>query len=221
MLRHLPAIFFGLMIAFYWARVLRMARKARILCGHSANLIPKEPIGKVTRVIWFPVVALWIALPLVAGFGHAHQWWLRPILYKRFDLLVIPLQWLSAAIGFFALLATLKCWKIMGKSWRMGIDPTDAPPLVVRGPYAYLRHPIYAFSTLLMICTVIVAPMPLMIGVAIVHIILLQYEAAREERFLTRVHGEAYQIYCQGVGRFWPRTSVSTQNATGDAETRR
>jgi protein-S-isoprenylcysteine O-methyltransferase Ste14 len=205
MLRHLPALFMGLIVAFYWARVLRMARKARILCGHSANLIPKEPIGKVTRVIWFPIVALWIALPLIGGLGHAHQWWLRPILYKRADWIVLPLQWLAAVIGLIALLATLRCWKIMGKSWRMGIDPTDAPPLVMRGPYAHMRHPIYAFSTLLMLCTAVAAPMPLMLCVAAVHIVLLRYEARREERFLIRVHGDAYLEYCRGVGRFWPK----------------
>ena len=31
----------------------------------------------------------------------------------------------------------------MGRSWRMGIDPAEKTSLVTRGPYRWMRHPIY------------------------------------------------------------------------------
>ncbi len=92
----------------------------------------------------------------------------------------------------------------MGKSWRMGIDPNEKTPLVVSGPYAYVRHPIYALSSVLMLATMLAIPSPLMIAVGITHLLLLQWEARREEQHLIRVHGQLYQNYFDSVGRFVP-----------------
>jgi protein-S-isoprenylcysteine O-methyltransferase Ste14 len=92
----------------------------------------------------------------------------------------------------------------MGKSWRMGIDPDEKTVLIFTGPYAYVRHPIYALSSLLMIATVMVLPTPVMIGVAVVHLLLLQWESRREEQNLSRIHGPQYDQYRARTGRFVP-----------------
>jgi protein-S-isoprenylcysteine O-methyltransferase Ste14 len=113
-------------------------------------------------------------------------------------------QWIGVAVALFCLLATRVCWKRMGKSWRMGIDPGEKTVLIFTGPYAYVRHPIYALSSLMMIATVIVLPSPIMISIAVLHLLLLQWEARREERNLSRIHGQQYDQYCSRVGRFIP-----------------
>ena len=41
----LAAVSMGLIIGAYWARVARMARKARRNTGRAANFLPPEPIG--------------------------------------------------------------------------------------------------------------------------------------------------------------------------------
>jgi protein-S-isoprenylcysteine O-methyltransferase Ste14 len=56
-----------------------------------------------------------------------------------------------------------------------------------------------------MLATVAAQPSPLMIAVAVVHLILLQLEARREERYLLNIHGPAYGEYCARVGRFLPK----------------
>jgi protein-S-isoprenylcysteine O-methyltransferase Ste14 len=104
-----------------------------------------------------------------------------------------------------AFIATWICWKKMGTSWRMGIDPNDKTQLVVTGPYARLRHPIYALSSLLMICTMLILPSPAMLAVGAVHLSLLQWEARREERYLTALHGPSYVQYSARTGRFLPK----------------
>ena len=93
----------------------------------------------------------------------------------------------------------------MGKSWRMGIDPHEKTRLIVSGPYAYVRHPIYALSSVLMVASFVAVPTIPMLIVAIVHCGLLQWEARREERYLLSVHGQAYQDYLAHVGRFIPK----------------
>jgi len=199
MSRRLPVLLMGLIVVAYWARVLRLAQKSRRVCGHSANLIPAERIGKLTRLIWFPVVALWITLPLVAALGHARQRWLQPLFFLP------SLAWCGVIAGAIALVFSLVCWRIMGKAWRMGIDPSADEPMVTAGPYAYVRHPIYTLSSLVVLCTAAVWPSPPMIVIAALHILLLRYEARREEAHLNHVHGAAYQDYCGRTGRFFPR----------------
>jgi protein-S-isoprenylcysteine O-methyltransferase Ste14 len=195
---NLPALLIAIILMIYWGRVMRMAKKARKVCGHSANLIPREPIGKLTRIIWFPIVILWVALPLMAAWNLPKDPWFSP-------LFTIPaLPWLAVLVATAALIATWICWKIMGKSWRMGIDPSDITPLVTQGPYSYVRHPIYALSSSLMLCTFVAVPSLAMLIVAVGHISLLLSEARREETYLYRVHGSEYEEYRARVGKFLP-----------------
>jgi protein-S-isoprenylcysteine O-methyltransferase Ste14 len=196
---NLPSVLVGILLAAYWMRVLHLARKIRREVGHTANVIPPGVFGWITRAIWFPVVFLWIAIPLSVPFIGSPPWILRP-------LIVSPtLAWIALAVVLTAFILTLICWKKMGKSWRMGVDPSEKTVLIVAGPFAYVRHPIYALSSVLMLATVAAEPSPLMIAVAIVHLVLLQLEARREETYLARLHGRAYLDYCQRVGRFLPR----------------
>jgi len=55
----------------------------------------------------------------------------------------------------------------------------------------------------------------LMIAAGAVHMILIQWEARREENYLLNVDRAAYEAYCLRVGRFIPRLAgkpVAQQN---------
>lgn len=187
----------------YWGRVLRMAQKSRRVCGHSANFIPGEIVGKLTRIVWIPVTALWIVLPFVTALGHMRQWWLQPLFS------IAALNWMAVALALVALGGSWVCWKIMGRAWRMGIDPSDNTPLVTTGLYSLVRHPIYALSSQLILCTAVACASPLMLLVAALHLLLLVFEARREEAHLLRLHGPAYEEYRRHTGRFLPRFAAS------------
>jgi protein-S-isoprenylcysteine O-methyltransferase Ste14 len=94
----------------------------------------------------------------------------------------------------------------MGKSWRMGIDPNEKTQLVFTGPFAYVRHPIYGLSQLLMLMTILIVPSPAMLLVGVLHILFMQWEVRREDRYLCSVHGDAYAAYQRKVGRFFPKS---------------
>ncbi len=197
---NLPSVLAGIILAAYWMRVLHLARKIRREVGHTANVIPPGIMGCITRTIWFPVVFFWIAIPLSVPFIANPPWILRALILSQ------TLAWTALVVAVTAFVLTLICWKKMGKSWRMGVDPSEKTSLIVTGPFARVRHPIYALSSVLMLATVAAQPSPLMIAVAIVHLVLLQLEARREETYLARLHGQAYLDYCQRVGRFIPRS---------------
>jgi protein-S-isoprenylcysteine O-methyltransferase Ste14 len=193
-----PALILGVILGTYWARVLRLALKARRRTGRAGNLVPREGLGRLLRVIWYPTVLAWIAQPIVAA------WW-RPAPLLRPAYSDLGVQWTGVGLAAASLGATWVCWKRMGQSWRMGIDPAEKTPLVVTGPYTYVRHPIYALSSLLMLASVMVVPTPAMALTAAAHLLLLQWEARREERHLLALHGPEYANYRARVGRFLPR----------------
>ena len=90
-------------------------------------------------------------------------------------------------------------------SWRMAVTPGERTELVTGGLYGHIRHPIYALSILLMLCSCIVVPTPPMLVVAAIHVALMMVKARNEEAFLSGAHGEAYAAYCAQTGRFIPR----------------
>lgn len=213
-----PALIVGLLVAAYWLRVVRMVRKSRRTAGHGANFVPPEPLGRALRLLWMPVVGLWILLPLAAFVVIHPPHWLGFALVPLFSSPLIA--WLAALVAVGAFAATLVCWKKMGKSWRMGIDPSDKTQLVCSGPYAYVRHPIYALSSLIMLMTMLVLPSPLMLACGVIHLLLLQWEAGREEHYLIGVHGEEYRVYRTRTGRFLPRSLSAYTPAAGSTVTR-
>jgi protein-S-isoprenylcysteine O-methyltransferase Ste14 len=199
MLRNPPALAIGLIVGFYWARVIKLVLKTRRDTGRAANFVPPELLGRVLRIIWYPTVTGWIVLPLVIAFARRLPGVLIPQYTDRL------ITWAAVVVALAALYGTLICWRKMGRSWRMGIDPGERTQLVFTGAYAYVRHPIYALSSLLMIASVAAVPAPLMVVVGVIHLCFLQWEARREERYLVQLHGESYGTYLSNVGRFVPR----------------
>jgi protein-S-isoprenylcysteine O-methyltransferase Ste14 len=198
---HLPGLLAGLIVGAYWARVLRMVYKFRRTTGRAANFVPPELLGRLLRIVWYPAVALWVFLPLLSALRVKTP----PFLRRLYEQPVV--EWLAVCMAAAALSASLACWRRMGKSWRMGIDPDERTRLIVTGPYAFVRHPIYALSSLLMLATVVAVPTPAMLIVATIHLLFLQWEARREEKYLVKIHGIEYQQYLRHVGRFLPRSA--------------
>ena len=199
-----PSLIVGLILLIYWVRVLQMVRKARKTAGHDANFIPREPLGRALRILWIPTVVLWIFVPILTAFIPrkylGNLWFFRPLFYNAI------VQWVTVAVAIVAFIITWICWRNMGKSWRMGINPDEKTELVFTGPFAYVRNPIYGLSQLLMLCAILVAPMPLMFIVGAIHVLFMQWEVRREEKYLLSQHGEAYRGYLRNVGRFLPRS---------------
>ena len=197
---YFPPLIFGLLLTIYWARVVRLVYKVRRTTGKSANFRPPERLGRVLRLLWIPIVIVWIAQGYLAGRVPPDRlpWLLRPLFQSA------AVAWGAVVVGVLALAATMVCWKKMGKDWRMGINPDEKTHLIVSGPYAYVRHPIYALSSILMLATVLAVPSPIMLTVGLVHLALLQWEARREEQYLIVHHGEAYSDYRRRVGGFVP-----------------
>ncbi len=197
-----PAVVIGAVLAIYWLKVMQMVRRSRRTVGRAANFIPPERLGRIVRIVWIPVVLLWIFNPLLTPFVNNLPLGLRPLSLGRAGPLI---GWIAAVVAVAAFAATWVCWIKMGTSWRMGIDPNERTQLVLTGPYAFVRHPIYALSQVLGVAALLAVPSPLMILVVALHLLFMQWEVRREEKYLVILHGQAYADYTARVGRFFPR----------------
>lgn len=191
MITQLPSIIAASCVSVYWLTVaVKCIRIARII-RKDPNVIPRERTGQFLRLLWAPLLATWIVYP-----------WRH--LDKASSISpVIPL--LGAIACVVALSASYHCWREMGTSWRIGIDPNEKTEMIVSGAYRYVRHPIYALSILLVWGSFAACPGLVMLLVAFFHSVLMQIEARREEKHMLRSQGQPYSDYTKTTGRFIPR----------------
>jgi protein-S-isoprenylcysteine O-methyltransferase Ste14 len=160
--------------------------------------------------------------PVVLGHSGERplaRWWER---LSPFGLLFWPALWLWIALGRaplsepplrsagLALIAggaalAVSSIFLMGRAWRIGIDPENRSELAERGPYRWIRHPIYSGFLVMFAGHVLVVPhRAVLIGAALTAAgVVLQ--ALREERHLHRAFGDRYARYAAATGRFAPR----------------
>ena len=85
--------------------------------------------------------------------------------------------------------------------------PFDPPKeLVVRGPYQYVRNPMYVFAALALTGEAIFFETTVLIlfaalAITVCHLWVVFYE----EPTLKRTFGESYRRYCERVGRWFPK----------------
>ena len=207
----LPAALLAITVLLYWSYVGALAVRVRRRTRRLAGIVPSQPLEQAMWLIWLPLVLAWMLLPWLAA-QHPGGLWALPAFAREAPW--SALRWAGAAAGVGCLALSIVCWRRMGKSWRMSVTPGEKTELVTTGPYAYVRHPIYALSILLMLCTLLVVPTLPVLLMATVHLALMLLKARNEERFLSDMHGAAYQRYCHRTGRFVPRRGGRAANGT-------
>lgn len=107
------------------------------------------------------------------------------------------------AVGGIAL--TLYAQVAMGSSWRIGVDHEERTELVVDGPFAIVRNPIFSAMIPTALGLAMLVPSVLAIAGFSALVIALELQVRIvEEPYLLRVHGEIYERYAARVGRFVP-----------------
>ena len=163
-------------------------------------------------IVWVPLVVAWMSFPYLAA-THATPPWGLPAFAQ--GSAVIVLRWVAAGVGLVCLGLSIECWLRMGKNWRMAVTPDQQTELVTTGLFGLVRHPIYALSILLMLCTVVVAPTTPVAVIALIHIVLMISKAHNEEKFLVALHGAPYRHYLDRTGRFFPRLRAGGRDRNG------
>lgn len=106
----------------------------------------------------------------------------------------------------------------MGESWRIGVDEKERTALVTRGPFRWVRNPIFTAMTIACAGLAALAPNPLALATLAVLIAAIEIQVRLvEEPYLIRVHGEPYRRWAAVAGRFLPGVGRGLEGALADS----
>lgn len=139
--------------------------------------------------------------------------WLSPLVYllnpswMAWSRLGLPdwARWLGVAVGL--LCVGLIYW--LFSSIGSGISPTSATRerhvLVTRGPYRWVRHPLYTVGSAVFIAFGMMADSWFIAALGLLAFVMMAIRTPREEANLIARFGDDYVAYMKRTGRFFPR----------------
>ena len=110
----------------------------------------------------------------------------------------VCLAWCGVALHVWAR-------RTIGAGWSPRIDPGPGAPLVERGPYARVRHPLYLAILLLAAGSLLAHPSRATIDVMLGLAVGVAVKRRAEERVLAGRFGARWQDYAARVPALWPR----------------
>ena len=117
-----------------------------------------------------------------------------------------PIQVLGAIVTMAGALLALWCiltFVFVGKGTPAPFDPPRA--LVVRGPYRYVRNPMYIGGGAALLGAAIYYQSMALTAYAVLFVLAMNlFVRLSEEPILRRSFGRDYEDYCRQVGRWWP-----------------
>ena len=184
----------------YWGGVWIQARRVRKQIGHSPNLKPRGSKERALWLGWMVVILFWLGQPwLVGGAGSNAALAFFPMLLHPASLV------LGLAFVVLGYAGTLWAYIAMGDTWRIGINAHEKTALVRRGPYRWVRHPIYLFQIVMLAGAALLLPTPVSLLILATHYICVLIKAGQEEKYLITVHGEACSSYFSRTGSLFPK----------------
>jgi len=118
-----------------------------------------------------------------------------PPMLRAADAMALVPDALTAIVSAAGLAVVIVGKMTLGRSF--GLVPANRG-VVVRGPYGFVRHPIYTGYLITHVCFLIANPSPWNAAVIVIADAALIIRALMEERVLS--NDETYQGYCQRVG---------------------
>ena len=181
----------------YWAGVVVQGRRIRKRIGRSPNLKPRGAKEKLLWLGWLLVIVIWMTQFLLIGKVPGSHF--MDALLSRAGLVA------GGTLTVAGYVCTLCCYAAMGDAWRIGINTKEKTTLVNRGPYRFVRHPIYLFQIVMLAGGVLLLPTVLSCVILLVHLVCVLIKAVDEETYLLSVHGDAYRDFMAKTGRLLPK----------------
>ncbi|HWP67412.1 MAG TPA: isoprenylcysteine carboxylmethyltransferase family protein [Candidatus Limnocylindria bacterium] len=180
------ALAFGLRSLLHWLRTGTTG-----FVGLSGR--PAEWVG---GVLFATALACAIAAPVAELIGAVAPW---------AALSTPAVHWIGALVCLGGMGCTLWSQLAMGDSWRIGVDESARTALVARGPFRWVRNPIFTSMLLDLGGAALLTPNWLAAAGVAALLVALELQVRRvEEPYLLRVHGPAYRAYAARTGRFLP-----------------
>lgn len=116
------------------------------------------------------------------------------------------LRWVGLALGWLAVALLAWIHHALGSNFSPTLRIRTAHQLVLRGPYRWVRHPMYSAMFLLHTAYFLISANWLIgaLGIAVISLVVL-LRTSSEEAMLVEHFGDDYRAYMERTGRFLPR----------------
>ena len=171
--------------------------------------------GRIGSLPWFAgtFASVGLALAGLAPFGALLEWPAGALLVEN-----TVVHWLGAVLAGVGIVGALMAQLSMGDSWRVGVDAKERTELVTTGLFRWVRNPIFTFISLSVIGLLLLVPNVLALVACVLTLLCIELQVrVVEEPYLRKTHGEGYERYTSGVGRFVPgvgKTKGSSRTTT-------
>ncbi len=145
------------------------------------------------RFVFYFLIAVFIFLPYKVDLLKIELWQ---------NTLAIKL--IADSLTFIGLLIMLWARKTLDKNWSADIVLKENHDLIISGPYAFVRHPIYAGLSLMVLGVVIYVNTLAFTIFFIIFFFGAYYKAKKEEKLLISHFGEQYVTYKKRVKTLVP-----------------
>lgn len=139
--------------------------------------------------------------------------WLSVLVYViapewiGFASLRIPdsIRWLGFLLCLVALPLLVWMFRSLGNNITDTVQTRQNAQLVERGPYRWIRHPLYSFGALFFVGLMLMAANALIIIFGGIAFSMLMLRTPKEEAQLVEKFGDSYREYMTRTGRLLPR----------------
>jgi protein-S-isoprenylcysteine O-methyltransferase Ste14 len=154
--------------------------------------------------LWLRVLAYWLPLMIAVLLLGPGEWFGHMLIRENF----VPHSNLVGimGVGFAIVGVALACWSrhILGRNWSSVVVVKEDHELIQRGPYRYVRHPIYTGLLMLFFGNaLIVGDWRGLIAVAIVFVSFWR-KLRLEEQWLAAHFGQSYVKYVKETKALLP-----------------
>lgn len=139
--------------------------------------------------------------------------WFSPLIYllnpawMAWSKLGLPewVRWAGVVLGILCTLGIYWLFSSIGS----GITPTSATrkehKLVTRGPYRWIRHPLYTIGSSMFLVLGMIADNWFIMLLGVLAFIAMASRTPKEEANLIEKFGDEYREYMKRTGRFFPK----------------
>jgi protein-S-isoprenylcysteine O-methyltransferase Ste14 len=115
------------------------------------------------------------------------------------------LRWMGVGLAIVSFVIYVWSRVTLGREWSSELRIGAQHHLVTTGPYAWIRHPIYAALLSFLASLALISANWLFIAVLVLSIVDLSLRMPREEQMMVATFGDEYEAYKRRTGRLLPR----------------
>jgi protein-S-isoprenylcysteine O-methyltransferase Ste14 len=157
-------------------------------------------LGVLIRALTYSVLFIGVVLVYLPGETLSRAGVPGPPRFGFLQVAGIIVTTLGAALAVWCILT----FAVIGRGTPAPFDPPRH--LVVRGPYRYVRNPMYVGAAIALAGAAFFYQTAALLAYAATFLVLMHmFVVLYEEPTLRRSFGNDYDAYCRRVGRWWPK----------------